>query len=186
MKIITFFIGFALLATASAQDIRDKVVPAAVEDQLPSLIDPDVSIYGIGFGVSEDDFIARFGKATGYVRITPHESGLIYGRSHCFFFTDGKLSGVRITSSIFDWSVGNRVSAISPFSSINWKLNNGISRDSNLTDMKRILGDKLVKDGPQYYYQTEKARVDVEVAHLTTAGDIDAAWRVHGLIIRKR
>jgi len=186
MKIITFLIGFAFLATASAQDIRDKVVPAAVEEQLPNLIDPDVSIYGIPFGVSEDEFIVRYGNATGYVRITPHESGMIYGRSHCFFFTDGKLSGVRITSSIFDWSVGNRVSSISPFSSINWNLDNGLSRDSNLTDMKRILGDKLVKDGPQYYYQTDTARVDIEVAHLTTAGDIDGAWRVHGLIIRKR
>ena len=123
---ILLFSGF-LLAVTSAQDVRDKVVPAATEARVPTLIDPDVSIYGARYGITEDEFISRFGKATGYVRITPHESGMIYGRGHCFFFTDGKLSGVRITSAILDWRVNNRIAAVTTLT-FQLALRHGIAR----------------------------------------------------------
>ena len=175
-----------LITVASAQDVRDKVTSAATEATLSNLIDPDASIYGIVCRTSEDEFISRFGKPTGYVRITPHESGMIYGRGHCFFFTDGKLSGVRITLSVWDWAIGNRISDFTPFDSVKWTLSNQISRDSNLTDVKRIVGEKLIKDGSQYYFSTDRARVDLEISHLVTAGDRDEAWRIRGLVVRKR
>src|SRR4051794_19123559 len=70
---IVLLIGGFLIAVASAQDVRDKVAPPATEARLPNSIDPDASIYGIPYGITEDEFISRFGKATGYVRITPNE-----------------------------------------------------------------------------------------------------------------
>jgi hypothetical protein len=187
MNPTTLLIGGFLIAVASAQDVRDKVVPAATEAKLPTLIDPDLSIYGVLYGVSEDEFISRFGKATGYVRITPHESGMIFGRNHCFFFTDGKLSGVRITSSILDWRINNRISAVTPFNSVNWSLTNGIGRDINLGEVKRILGERLMgdgKDGSYYYYLTNRVRVDIDFYRSSSDGDTDEALRVSGLVLR--
>jgi len=119
------------------------------------------------------------------VRIRPHESGMVYGRSHCFLFTDGKLSGVRITLSVLDWAIGNWISDVTPFDSVNWTLNNGISQATHRSEVERILGEHLIKAGSRWYYTTDKATVDLDFIHRVYEDrKKEDAWYVNGLIIR--
>ena len=183
--LISLFLGGMLVTTTLPQDIRAKVTPPASEPKPPSAIDPDASIFGIPYGTTEDEFISRFGKPTAYVRIRPHESGMVYGRSHCFLFTDGKLSGVRITLSVLDWAIGNWISDVAPFDSVNWTLNNGISQATHRSEVERILGEHLIKAGSRWYYTTDKATVDLDFIHRVYEDrKKEDAWYVNGLIIR--
>lgn len=47
---------------ASAQDIRDKVAAPASPFAINETIDPGSHIFGIPFGISEDQFIAQYGS----------------------------------------------------------------------------------------------------------------------------
>jgi hypothetical protein len=182
---IALFLGL-LGVPLSAQDVRDKVAPWAAEAKPPNLLSPDSSIFGVSYGTTEDEFIARFGKPTAYIRIRPHESGTVYGRSHCFLFTDGKLSGVRITPHmIFDWAIGNWIADVTPFDAVKWKLDNGISQETRRSEVERILGERLVKDGTRWYYTTDNTTVDLDFVHrVYEDGKQSDPWFVAGVTIR--
>ena len=97
----------ALLAFASAtfaadDDVRSKITEARETKKLTTQIDPDKSIYGIPFGITEDEFITRHGKPMGYLRLNGVETAMIYGKSHAFLFVSGKLAGLRLNHHILD------------------------------------------------------------------------------------
>lgn len=97
------FLFLALVAiSASGADIRDKVAPPDPAARAADRIVPDTGIYGMQYGGTEDAFIAKFGQPTGYIRINDGESMMLYGRSHAFIFTNGGLSGVRVTQDVLD------------------------------------------------------------------------------------
>jgi hypothetical protein len=174
------------MPSAFAQDIRDKVAVPATKTKISETIDPDSNIYGIPYGISEDEFIAQFGSPTGYLRLSAGESGMIYGRTHCFLFSNGRLSGVRISSDIIDWKIGNSLFSGTLFDQIRWRLENGITRDMNLAEVKRILGDRLMTQDYRKYYVTQKARIELDFSRLVSEGDKDEAHRVFGLSIKLR
>src|SRR5262249_41501270 len=108
MRIITLAILLTVISSVfGADDIRPKVADGKNETGLTRRIDPDKSIYGIPFGTREDDFIARHGKPTGYMRLGGAETALVYGKSHAFLFKSGSLVGIRITHYIMDWKLSN-------------------------------------------------------------------------------
>lgn len=61
-----------------ADDVRSRV--AAVDPSNGTTIVPDVSIYGIPFGASEEQVIARFGKPNGYIQLLNKKSAMLYGK----------------------------------------------------------------------------------------------------------
>jgi hypothetical protein len=186
MRIITLAILLTVVSSVfGADDIRSKVADGKDEKQLTRRIDPDESIYGIPFGTREDEFIARHGKPTGYVRLSGAETAMVYGKSHAFIFKSGSLVGIRITHNIMDWKLSN-ASAPSPFNGINWQLSNGIETEMSLAQVRKILGDKLsTKRYRQYYYMTEKAQVELDFSHHTSEGDSDDAYRVFGIFLKQ-
>jgi len=186
MKTITVVTLLTFVSSVfGADDIRSKVTDSNDAKKLTRQIDPDKSIYGIPFGTTEDEFIARNGKPTGYVRLSGAETAMIYGKLHAFIFEGGSLVGIRITHSIVDWKLSN-ASAPSPFDGINWQLANGIESEMSLTQVRKILGDKLsTKRYPQYYYMTEKAQVELDFSHYTSEGEGDDAHRVYGILVKQ-
>lgn len=88
---------------------------------------------------------------------------------------------------MLDWRINNQIEDVIPFNSMNWKLTNGIARDSDLTDIKRILGDKLMgdgKDGSNYYYLNDRARVDLEYYRRKSDGGSEDSLKLMGLVVR--
>ncbi|HXF39179.1 MAG TPA: energy transducer TonB [Blastocatellia bacterium] len=167
-----------------AQDVRSKVGPVS-GTSLSNIIDPDKSIYGVQWGSSEDEFIARFGNPTGYIRLNASDTVMLYGKSHAFIFTASKLSGVRINMTVLDWRLSQSIPALTPFDGAGWQLSNGIRREMNLAEVKKILGESLKTERIQRYFNTEKARVEMDFAHYTMEGETDDSYKLHGIYIRQ-
>lgn len=175
----------AVSLDVGAQDVRSKVGPTS-GTSLSNIIDPDKSIYGLQFGSSEDEFISRFGSPTGYIRLNGTETVMLYGKEHAFTFTASKLSGVLITKIVFNWHLTQTVLTRTAFDDIRWQLSNGVRKDMNLADVRKILGNRLkTDDHSQRYFNTDKARVEIEFVRLTGEGEKDEAHRVFGVYIQQ-
>jgi len=174
-----------LLVAAStfAGDVRDKVAATATDTAGEERITPDTGIYGMPYGASEDAFIAKFGKPTGYFRITDTVSGMLYGKSHVFFFTNGGLSGVRVTHDVFDWRIANAMPKSTTLDLRAWQLDNGIRDGMSLVEVKRILGDRLSADRYHKFYLTGRARVDL-VFMRTVGKEGDENGTVYGVFVK--
>lgn len=178
----------AVSLDVGAQDVRSKVGPPS-RTSITNIIDPDKSVYGAQWGSGEDEFINTFGYPTGYIRLNGAETAMIYGRSHAFIFTASKLSGVRIyNSSVLDWKLSQALLTLTPFDGMKWQLSNGIRREMNLADVKKILGNSLRDDHPgryQIYFNSDKARIEIDFSHVTNEGEKDEAYKVFGIYIRQ-
>ena len=138
------------------------------------------------WGASEDDFINKFGSPNGYLRLDAAETGMIYGRNHAFLFTASKLSGVRISTTLLDRRLTQALLTRTPFDDIRWRLSNGIRRQMNLAEVKRIVGDNLRTESRfQRYFNTDKARVEFDFVHQPVEDEKDEAYSVYGLYIRQ-
>ena len=164
-----------------AQDIRSKVAPTSEIN----IIDPDRSIYGVQWGSSEDEFISKFGRPNGYIRLNDAQTAMLYGKKHAFIFTSSKLSGVRITNFVFDWKLSQAMLPQNPLDGIRWQLSNGIRLDMNLADVKTILGESLKTNSSHRYFNSDKARIEIDFARYPTEGERDEAYRVYGVYIRQ-
>lgn len=170
---------------AMALDIRDLVADSGQSDIVKE-IDPDKMIFGIPLGTTEDEFIKKYGKPTGYIQITKTDTGMLYGKRHFFFFEDKKLSGITVTHNIVDWEISQEILSNTEFDRVRWKLNNGIKEGMNRADVKNILGDRLKKDkhGFKYYYTTDKSKVFLGFSHYVDAGEKDEAYTLYGITVR--
>lgn len=174
----------SLSLDVGAQDVRSKVGPPS-NPSGSNIIDPEKSIYGAQWGCTEDEFIGKFGNPTGYIRLSDSETVMIYGKGQAFIFTSAKLSGVRITYSVFDMNLSQALQTRTPFDNIGWQLSNGVRKDMNLAEVKKILGDSLKSLRSQaYYYISNKTRIDLDFAYFPREGDKDEAYKIHGLYIR--
>ena len=169
----------------AADDVRARVAkPSHVA--LTSEIDPDKGIYGIPFGTSEDGFVKRVGKPTGYLRLNSAETVLVYGRNHAFLFDGSRLRGVLISERIFDWELTRSLSAVTAFDGIRWRLNNGIAPEMSLTEVKKVLGSTLNAERYRYTYRTKKAEVELSFSHYTNEGDSDDSFKVASVFIKAK
>src|SRR5438309_2949078 len=127
MKLILgiLVLTFSVSLDVGAQDVRSKVGPSSTPSGT-NIIDPEKSVYGALWGCTEDEFISKFGHPTGYIRLNDSETVMIYGKEQAFIFTSAKLSGVRITYSVFDGKLSQAQQTRTPFDAINWQLSNGV------------------------------------------------------------
>lgn len=168
-----------------AQDIRSKVGPTS-DTSFTNIIDPDRSVYGMELGSSEDEFINKFGYPTGYIRLNGTDTVMLYGKEHAFIFTASKLSGVRITYSVFDGYLSQTVLTRTSFDAIKWELSNGVRKDMNLADVKKILGDGLKFARSQtYYFSSNRTRIELDFAYFPQEGQKDESYRIYGIYIRQ-
>jgi ABC-type phosphate transport system auxiliary subunit len=149
---------------------------------------PDKNIYGDPYGLHEDEFIKKHGKPTGYIQLSTTESGMLYGKSHMFFFTNRKLSGVRISHNILDWRISQQITAVTEFDNYRWKLDNGIRNQTSLADVKKILGSNIQDEEDNYkrVYEAGDSVVTLDFSHMTSLGENDSAYKIHSLLITKK
>jgi TonB family protein len=167
-----------------AQDVRSKVGPTS-ETSFTNIIDPDRSLYGAQWGISEDEFISRFGNPTGYIRLNGADTAMLYGKNHAFIFTASKMSGVRISSTVLDWKLTQALLTPTPLDGIKWQLSNGIRLEMNLAEVKKLLGDNLKTDRYQRYFNSDKARIEIDFYRLSSEGEKDEAYKLSGIYIRQ-
>ncbi|MEG0973641.1 MAG: hypothetical protein RSD57_05145 [Comamonas sp.] len=170
-----------------AQDIRAKVLPASSTNHVSDLIDlSKKTIFGIPLGTSEDEVIAKFGPATGYARINGRQTVVLYGRSVGLLFNSGKLAGVRLTGMLLDYRLANEMKTQTPFDDIQWKLSNGIPKDSSLADVKRLLGSKLQDQRYNIYFMENGLRVDLDIHTFSSNGETpdQTVRRIGGILIQ--
>lgn len=177
---ITTLLLLTPLSTAE-EDIRDKVHQG--EKEASNRIDVGNHVYGYPMGISEDDFIKEEGKPNGYLNLGNGKSALIYGRSHAFLFTEKKLTGLRISSSIFDWKLANNLRGQFKHTAQNWSLSNGITANMKMTKVEKILGKDLVDNGFQPHFVLNGYRVEINYASMEEHGE--RVKRVYGLHITK-
>lgn len=72
-----------------------------------------------------------------------------------------------------------------PMDGVRWELPNGIRMEMNRAEVKKILGDKLKSERGQYYYNSDKARVEIDFSQHVTEGEKDEAYKVFGIYIRQ-
>ena len=187
MRKTTLLILALFVSSTYAFDIRG-MVDGLSSSGLVKTIDPDRSIFGVALGTSEDDFIGKYGKPTGYLVINATDSGMIYGKSHFFFFENKKLTGVRISHNVVDWKISQEILANTPFDRVRWRLSNGIREGMNKADVREILGNKLKQDdrGYQSYYMTEKSTVELDFSHRVDSGEDDSAYHLYGITVRMK
>ena len=169
-----------------ADDIRSKVAGSDIPGMKINQIDPENHVYGIPWSSSEDVFIETWGDPTGYIRFNAQETAMIYGKRHMFIFSNDRLSGLRITHNILDWQVSKKIPPNPIFDTIQWQLSNGIKEDSNLAEVKGVLGKSLNNKKYERSYETANAKVILNFSHYTDAGETDQAYKLHGIMIERK
>lgn len=187
-KIVLACLSFCI--QSQAQDIRGKVrdkVQAKEELQsIISEIEPSEHIFGIKYGTTENEFIAKFGNPDGYVRINADTTAMIYGKRMAFIFQSEKLDGVRIKYSILDYQLSEEMLTSSLFEKIKWELTNGIKKNTSLPKVKEILGDSLINENRRWKYETDVATVTLSFARFPGEGESEFARKVSDITIRKK
>ena len=56
----------------------------------------------------------------------------------------------------------------------------------DLTEVKKILGQELLGDAYNKYYDTRTSRVELDFAKYTDEGDSESAYKVNGVLVKKR
>ncbi len=182
-QLILLTLTLAMSPLFADEDIRSKVEGETKD--LSSTIDPGKHIYGHAFGISEDDFISAEGKPSGYIRLTALKTVLVYGRSHGFVFTDGKLSGLRISSSVVDWKLANQMAYQQKRNDRDWKLSNGIIAEMTDKKVADILGDKLKTENHTTSFVHNGCRVELSFATYSS-GEEKGVKKVCGLYLQKQ
>jgi len=187
MKETIFLVGFlALAGFGRAQDIKD-MVKGQLDTPMPSrIIDPDEHIFGMAFGTKEAEIAKTFGKPDGYIRLSGTESCMIYGKAIALLFENGKLHGVRVTHSVVDWKLSQRMIANAVFDNLEWKLSNGIQAETPLPEVRKILDGRPSRDKHSRVYTTDKAIVSLDFSHYTNEGDADDAYKVCGITVEAK
>lgn len=181
-----FTILTLLALTSGAQDIRDKVAAPPGVAKASEIIDPDSSIYGIPYGITEDQFIAQFGNSMAYLRLPGNLTGMVYGKTHCFLFAGGKLAGLRITHSVLDWKLTESIAPSTMFDQVKWHLSNGVTRDMTLVEVKQILGDQLNSRQYRWSFVSQRSNVDLDFSHVVSEGEKEDAYKLFGVLITPR
>jgi hypothetical protein len=162
------------------------VKPAAPPRVPTPRIDPDKSFFGIALGASEDEALARLGKPDGYLRLNAMTTAMLYGKSMALLFTEGKLSGLRLTGQVIDYPLSQRMSPNPDFDDLRWELANGLHKESTLKDAKRILGPALRSEKDQWLYETDAAVVRLDFSRTSDQGDPDEIQTLRGLTIDRK
>ena len=184
------FSGFLLVSfvltsgpVISAEDIRDNVQTVPSSSVIDPLIDLNGVVFGLPFGASEDEAIKAFGKPDGYVRLDPHRTALLYGKSDSLFFYNGNFDAIRIDRSTLDWEDSTWIAERPPFTAQIWRLSNGIKPEMNLKEVEAKAGAQPSENKYRVNFSSDKSDVNLSLSRRGDLGDGDEAYVVFGLLM---
>ncbi|MDD5772016.1 MAG: hypothetical protein PHX78_00955 [bacterium] len=150
------------------------------------IIEPDKSLFGIPYGTGEDEFIARFGQPMRSNRSGKTGREMMYGKKYIFVFEKTKLAGMKTIYS--EHEVYQIIPTHNTFDYLEWKLSNGITKNMNLAEVKKILGNNAGefenKGIPKFYFTTVKARIEISLRHEAERENTDEAYIVSEISVK--
>jgi hypothetical protein len=172
-------IALLLLSSCGEEDYSRLRLPK-LTNGATVVIDPDKSIYGIPLSTPRRAFVETYGEPTGFVTLSNSECALLYGTTHAFVFQEDALVGVCIRERVVDWKISSTMPN-SQFDTLKWQLSNGITKNTSLSEAKRIVGAKLGGQLGAFNYPAGKTWVELDFIHHTHEGHGDDAYHVWGI-----
>ena len=160
---------------------RQPVVCKPPEDMT---IDPGKSIFGCPIGSSKDDVILKLGEPLGEIESGNGRSSLIYGRDCIILFFNNKLSGIKVSQDFLGSSFFIENFAFGK--NAKWMLSNGITQEMNLSEVKKILGDKFIENARDEFapivYNENGSQITLNIQRKENPKSL-ADYSVYGLSI---
>lgn len=167
-------------------DVRQRVQStdeAAQKSQ--GLIEIGKTIFGHPFGESEDEFIAKEGKPDGYLSLANRRAVLVYGNKTGFIFDEGKLNGIRISHSIFDWVLSQQIDRPSRFDHLPWRTSKGLRENLSEESLKTLFGNELLQQDHHYLYQKDDYFLRIDMATTINPDGLKGAKNVSSILLTK-
>jgi len=117
-------------------------------------INPDVSVYGLKFGSSEESVRETFGDPQGVILINDTRKALLYGQTHLLVFRNDKLVELRVSKhGIVDFELAKRMDEHPFFDRKTWVLGPGLRSGMAFGEVQKAL--KKPNEKPNYRYVVE-------------------------------
>ena len=188
MKTSSYILSLLALFTLCAScDIRDRVAKKVPRSGDP-LIDVGKSYAGFKVGTTEDELIEKLGPPPTYSRLSNKITMAVYNNSTGYLFSDGKLVGIRIASTLLDFQTLN---VIKGSKSLNptptWQITNGIRNNMALPEVQEILGERLRSTEKPFFNYHQIYEEDGNVVHLyfskRTGKGVEPEFIVNSLLV---
>ncbi len=158
-----------------------------IGDQRDMTIAPGKSIFGCPIGSSKDDVILKLGEPLGKIESGNGNVSLIYGKDCIMSFHENKLSGVKVAPYFLDgFALYGALEDFASGKNANWKLSNGIMQGMNLSEVKKILGDKFKINEQKKYapiiYNEGGSQITLNISYQENPKSLDD-YSVYGLIL---
>jgi hypothetical protein len=171
--------GCILAATLSFSGIALCDTQAA----LSPVIDPDRGAYGIAFGSTEKQIVAKLGAPTGTVQLSSTRRALIYGKGHAFIIRKGTFRTLVVVDNILDYRLAQVMESHPVIDSISWTLGPGIKDGMSYGQVAKALGRPSSVGDYNLAYETKNARVELQFAGMQgTRGDPES-FSLRGVVI---
>ena len=131
---------------------REAGIQATLKD---NVIVPGKSIFGLPIGATEDEVIQKLGAPDAKREYGKGMFSLIYGFKDVLEFWDGKLGGVSLPSCDLSLERDLAGKKADPYIIGNWKLENGICPGMKISEVEKLLGNKLHRGLSMGFYFEE-------------------------------
>ena len=142
-----------------------------IGDQRDMTIATGKSIFGCPIGSSKDDVILKLGEPLVKIESGNGNVSLIYGEDCTMSFHENKLYGVKVSPYSYNFANFALYGAREDFAfgqNAKWKLSNGITQEMNLSEVKKILGDRFnfnyITSRPKIIYNEGGAQITLDIA----------------------
>ncbi|MCZ6803952.1 MAG: hypothetical protein O7D86_08480 [Proteobacteria bacterium] len=111
------------------------------------IIEPDVSVYGLKFGSTEEEIINEFGKPNGVISANWRVKILLYGKRHWFYLIEGKFQEIVYSLETYNSELDKSIKLHPFFDDTPWVLEpHGITLETSYKEIETITGNKLFSE----------------------------------------
>jgi hypothetical protein len=166
-NVILFFV-LLLTSAGMTQEAETSDTPqGAFEPKKTKEIDPDVHLFGIPLGSSEEVASSVYGKPQVRIQFSDKLSGMMYQWNHVLFFVQDRLCGISVVEGAFDYNLMKFVKNYKSLwegNEVLWSFANGIRHRMSKKEAKRYL--KKFPDSrfecSKAYYSTKQCYVEIQ------------------------
>ncbi|MES2309396.1 MAG: hypothetical protein V4507_11110 [Verrucomicrobiota bacterium] len=168
LRNVILFLSLVLISLAPAQEMESSESSSTpFEPKKTNEIDPDVHMFGIPLGSSEDVALSVYGKPQVRIQFSDKLSGMMYQWNYVLFFTQDRLCGISVVNGALDYNLMKFVKNYKTLwggNEVLWTLANGIHHKMSKKDVKKIL--KKYPDGKlesyRAFYSSKRCFVEIQ------------------------
>ncbi len=168
-------------AWAGTLELNPRYEPKRFQDR-DTTVDPDTSVYGIGFGSTEAEVLAAFGEPQGIIVINDAKKTLLYGQSHLFTFRNGRLKELIVNDHILDWTLSKQMEEHRFFDRGKWTVKPGFRKDMTFAEVRTLLGRPDAVPDHRYVFDGERSSITLRFSRWHGQSGPEA-YRLNGFSI---